>query len=234
MAYDAALKTVVLFGGFSWDHPLGDTWVWDGKRWLKGQIGPTARCSPAMAYDAAREQVLMFSGDCAWLLDDTWIWNRAWTQAFPQSSPPGRWRAGMTYDAARGQIVLFGGQGSRDGGDLVRKDTWTWDGATWTKHHSAVSPIGRMDAGMAYDDARQQVVLFGGLDQTGSAIDQTWTWDGLRWIRVLPEQYPPARSRAAMAYDAAAGKIVLFGGEDGHGVLFGDTWTWDGSTWHTR
>jgi hypothetical protein len=140
----------------------------------------------------------------------------------------------MTYDAAHGQIVLFGGLGNREGSDLVRKDTWTWDGTTWTKHHSAVSPIGRTDTSMAYDAARQQVVLFGGSDPGGGSTDQTWTWDGVRWMRQLPAQSPPARSWAAMAYDAAAGKIVLFGGENGHGVLFGDTWMWDGSTWQTR
>jgi hypothetical protein len=36
----------------------------------------------------------------------------------------------MAYDAADGQVVLFGGMDSRH----FYGDTWTWDGAGWTKH----------------------------------------------------------------------------------------------------
>jgi hypothetical protein len=232
IAYDAALKTVVLFGGWgNGPNPFEDTWLWDGKNWRRGALGPTGRCSPAMAYDAANQQIVMFGGDCVWGMDDTWTWSNGWTQRFPRSSPPILSGAGMAYDAAHEQIVLFGGVGSDgDGGSRRRHGTWTWDGTTWTKYHTALSPSSRSDMGMAYDG--QQVVLFGGFD-FGGPTDQTWTWDGVRWMRQFPAQSPSARYSPAMAYDAAAGKIVLFGGFNGTQV-FGDTWRWDGSTWHTR
>jgi hypothetical protein len=225
----AALKLVVLFGGWN-GQPLGDTWVWDGTNWAKGQFGPVSRCGPAMAYDATRQEIVMFGGDCVWGMDDTWTWNRTWTQRFPRSSPPLRFNAGVAYDAEHEQVVLFGGQGNRQESDFTRKDTWTWDGTTWHHHHSAVSRPGRKAMGMSYDAARQQVVFFGGDDLRGRRTDQTWTWDGVRWQRQFPAHTPSARDSVAMAYDDAAGKIVLFGGWNGRD-LFGDTWTWDGSAW---
>jgi hypothetical protein len=36
MAYDAATRTVVLFGGLgAEDKPLNDTWTWDGSTWTE-------------------------------------------------------------------------------------------------------------------------------------------------------------------------------------------------------
>ena len=42
------------------------------------------------------------------------------------------------------------------------------------------APSPRYDAGMAYDAARGQVVLFGGQDAF-SFFGDTWTWDGAAW-----------------------------------------------------
>jgi hypothetical protein len=77
----------------------------------------------------------------------------------------------MAYDAATGKVVLFGGW--TPSGALG--DTWTWDGSTWTRQASAVSPPARRSAAMADDAATGNVVLFGGSDCCGQ-LDSTWTW----------------------------------------------------------
>jgi hypothetical protein len=43
---------------------LNDTWVWDGTNWVQKFPGhcPSARYHHAMAYDAARGQVVLFGG----------------------------------------------------------------------------------------------------------------------------------------------------------------------------
>jgi hypothetical protein len=56
--------------------------------------------------------------------------------------------------------------------------------------------------GMAYDDARGQIVLFGG-DGHGGDFGDTWTWDGSTWRNQHPAGSPPARSVTAMTYDSA-------------------------------
>ena len=91
-------------------------------------------------------------------------------------------------------------------------------------------PLGRWAAAMSYDQARRNVVLFGGLaDQT--LLDDTWTWNGLTWShRQGLTANPPARQRAATAYDELNHKVILFGGLSASGQQ-NDTWSWDGQAW---
>jgi len=133
----------------------------------------------------------------------------------------------MAYDAATSQLVLFSGSGA----DGAPRDTWTWDGATWTQQSPAASPPARYYASMAYDPATSQLVLFGGgMNSTGIAGD-TWTWDGTTWTQQSPATSPPARFGASIAYDPATSQLVLFGGIGLDGLPLNDTWTWDGTTW---
>jgi hypothetical protein len=71
-----------------------------------------------------------------------------------------------------GTVVLFGGQGANT--DL--RDTWTWDGSTWTKQAPTTSPPARIFASMAYDAATRNVVLFGGQNAGPRSFNDTWTW----------------------------------------------------------
>ena len=97
----------------------------------------------------------------------------------------------------------------------------------WTQLSPVTSPGATCCAGVAYDAARAQVVLFGGT--TGG---ETWVWDGSNWTQKNPASSPNARSFMGMAYDAARAQVVLFGGIAGDGnTLLGETWVWDGITW---
>ena len=76
---------------------------------------------------------------------------------------------------------------------------------------------------LAYDAARERVVLYGGWDTTDT-FGETWEFDGSDWTQAASElQSPPARSDPALTYDEARGRVVLFGGnsdvdqlDDGH------------------
>jgi hypothetical protein len=84
--------------------------------------------------------------------------------------------------------------------------------------------------GMAYDAARNQVVLHGGVGN--GAPSDTWTWDGTDWTQRAPAHHPLKRYFLGMTYDAARGQVVLFGGDNGNAQFpAGDTWTWDGTDW---
>ena len=133
----------------------------------------------------------------------------------------------MAYDAASGTVVLFGGFNRK--GPLG--DTWTWNGATWTKQVAAAYPPARDEAAIAYDAATGTVVLFGGFGRLGPLGD-TWTWNGASWSKQVPVTRPPVLGRPSMAYDATASRTaVLFGGINSKGACTSGTWTWDGSTW---
>lgn len=177
-----------------------------------------------MAYDAARNRVVLFGGQVNGVnQSETWLFDGTnWTRAFPANSPVARYGCRLVYDAARQQVVLFGGHR----GDLRLNDTWVWDGTNWTQKTPANSPSPREHHAMCYDAARQVVVLHGGnSDGTGNA--ETWTWDGTNWTLRSPATAPPGHNNSALAYDAARQEVVLFGN-------WGQTWVWNGTTWTQR
>ena len=141
----------------------------------------------------------------------------------------------LIYDAARGVLVLFGGLICQGASCFPVNDTWTFDGTSWKQQHPATSPPARYYASIAYDEARQVVVVFGGLNCDNpecTAVNDTWTWDGTTWTEQHPALSPPARYSQAMAYDAKHQQVVLFSGcLESCPAMAPDTWTWDGSNW---
>lgn len=95
---------------------------------------------------------------------------------------PPRVNAHLVYDDARREVVLFGGYSTEGGGTGRLGDTWTWDGRAWTERQPTRSPSARQNAHLVYDEAREQVVLFGGATPGGVRGDM-WTWNGEDWRR---------------------------------------------------
>jgi len=190
----------------------------------KQDIGPSARTSAGVAYDAARQRLLVFGGDPGGPpLADTWQWDgNLWTQV-ADTGPSGRQGHAMADYAAGQKVVLFGGAA----GAGLHGDTWTWDGSEWMQV-ADTGPAARAGHALAYDSVRQRVVLFGGAS-TGMLGD-TWTFDGTEWTQVQ-DTGPSARRGHAMAFDSVLGKVLLFGGAGVNGTGQGDTWAWDGATW---
>jgi hypothetical protein len=239
MAYDAARKRVLLFGGNTQDVPvftvLDDTWTWDGTTWkveMPPGERPSARQDHAMTFDSNRGVVVLFGGTGpSGRLNDTWEWNgERWTRKLTASAPAPREGSAMAFDVARGVTVLFGGFN-----EAHSDETWEWDGVDWMMRTPGQSPPRRNNHSMAYDSRRGRVVLFGGAifkpDFTDfQHFDDTWEWDGETWIERARATSPAPRRRTAMAYDSVRENTVLFGGVDDVAV-FGDTWLWDGTNW---
>ena len=149
-----------------------------------------------------------------------------WTQLSPKDAPPARTWQAMAPFAHSGQAILYGGAGL----SVVFSDTWLWDGSNWTLLHPANNPGPLDEHAMAYDDARGNIVLFGGMRQDNSLSSETWTWDGNNWRQQHPAASPSARYGHAMAYDPVSKTVILFGGT-GTRVDTNDTWKWDGANW---
>jgi hypothetical protein len=202
MVYDAARAQVVLFGGAN-NALSNETWVWDGANWAQKHPAnsPTGRVDHAMAYDASHGEVVLFGGldpTIDWR-DDTWIWDGTnWTHKSPANNPPARDSHAMAYDATRSQVVLFGGgqpviisSTPRTGpsskpGIVAFDDTWAWDGVNWSQKSPASIPPARYSNGMAWDSARNQVVLFGGRDIHYRPLNDTWVWPNALPSVILP------------------------------------------------
>src|SRR6266545_4424509 len=199
---------------------------------LRALSGPPARNIHAMAYDSVRRQVVLFGGrgtrgdPTSNRLGDTWEWDGTVWMHTANTGPSPRAYMAMDYDPTRQRVVVFGGAGSRMNPFQDTHDTWEWDGTVWTKVATS-GPTARNAHGVAYDSARQRLVLFGGGVTFGGLFDDTWEWDGTAWTQRAPTVMPSLREAFGMAYDRVRGRVVLFGGIDLTGTVFGDTWAWD-------
>ncbi|MEQ8274247.1 MAG: hypothetical protein RMA76_05310 [Deltaproteobacteria bacterium] len=171
-----------------------------------------------------------------------------WTERLPAPTalPDALRFAAIANDPARDRVVLYGG---RSAGDVVRGETWEWDGRQWESiATSGVLPScddGSADGddpfgAMSYHGALGLSILIcrsltpnqapplpaGGVDAM-----HAFGWDGARWRSVTLEGAPGGRSGAAFAYDPNHGRTVMFGGNSAALVLPGASASTLGDTW---
>jgi hypothetical protein len=91
---------------------------------------------------------------------------------------------------------------------------------------------------MVYDEARRQVVLFGGQDavehgkgQGLQLLRDTWTWDGKTWNKGDSAQNPPASTGAGLIYDSKRGRVIALVNVYQDSKQSNQTWQWDGKNW---
>lgn len=101
------------------------------------------------------------------------------------------------------------------------------DAAFWRAISAqGASPVPRYDASLTYDPDRRQLIVFGGRDQAGKALDDTWLFDlGRSEWREAKAKGPDARFGHAAAYDPSGKRVVIFGGQAAG--FFNDVWAFD-------
>src|SRR4029077_7367186 len=110
-------------------------------------------------------------------------------------------------------------------------DTWEWNGRAW-EERDVRTPGARDHHAMAYDEARGQVVMYGGWDADHTSFPgDTWTWDGMTWAKADATSGPGGAGHHAMAYDSRRQRGVMFGGDRPGTPATADTWEWHGRTW---
>ncbi len=196
MAYDAARKKTIMYGGIASRRDLPssqwkrdtDIWEWDGLKWtsIKAQ-GPGSRAHFALVYDNTRKKIVLFGGITAdrRYNNDTWTWDGKVWQKVSDGGPQPRARHRMAFDTKARMILLYGGDGlsaSDKPGFNVLADTWVWDGRTWMEI-KAPGPGKRFMHAMCYDRARNRTVLYSGSDGSQTFGD-TWEWDGREWTPI--------------------------------------------------
>jgi cysteine-rich repeat protein len=237
MAYDAARKKMVMFGGYDAGF-LNDTWEWDNAlgTWTKSspEHSPPGRQLHGMAYDASRGVVVMFGGSSPMgVLNDTWEYDGAdWSKVTPQAPSP-RYAFGMSYDSDRQRVIIFGGQNVSS--TEAVNELWEYDGNNWRPNSTPPDqaiPQPRYGHGQAYDSFRKKLVVFAGYDSPKTANAglrrDTWEWDPMTntWAEMATQTAPLARYLFPMRFHASLKKTVVFGGNG-----YNDTWTWDGTQW---
>lgn len=176
MYYDGQRQRIVLFGGRD-RSPLSttildDLWEFDGVDWTQRNVGngPAGRVEHWMVYDPTRSRAVLFGGRLTntTYADDVWEFDgNTWQQFTPALMPPTGQGAMQfaAYDASRQAVVAFGGFQPNFG---YLGGTWSWDGTAWTQLLATGSPSPRAYGALAYDEARQSLVLFGGGSAQGN------------------------------------------------------------------
>lgn len=240
---DPTTDSLILQGGRPWVGPIAGCAVsppvtWERKlsqwfwRWDVNQL--TSGEGIVISYDDYRSQALSFGGvicndDLHVPSNSTWIWDgNDWEQFDGDDLPLPRYNSALAYDNHRRKIVLFGGKSLLTDdypfSDFFLNDTWIWDGVSWDEDHPTSFPCPRWGHVMAYDEAHQKVVLFGGEDDEGHILKDTWIYDGENWRQVFPAHTPDVFP-SGMFYNKARRRITLFGD---HSDRF---YEWDGTDW---
>lgn len=236
MAWNATCECIVIYGGYTATNPTmtDETWTWDGTAWAN--ITTSSGSPPARRYagfaDDGHGRTILVGGQKPNpsptennYFEETWVFDGTkWRKE------TGRINATVAVDLDRHRVVMFGGTvlGSTN---LYGPDTFELGDAGWRLVDSTSGPPVR-DAAIAYDGARHETVLVGGVRSGGAPETATWIWNGATWATRATTTQPPPRFNHALVYDAARAEIVAFGGlEPGTGTSLGDTWTWNGTTW---
>ncbi|MCR9246851.1 MAG: kelch repeat-containing protein [bacterium] len=127
----------------------------------------------------------------------------------------------MAYDRVGGRTLLL--QGSS-----WPAVAWLHRGGSWTHRAPATTPPERGLFVLEGDPATGSFLLFGGLGQNNTLLNDTWLFDGDDWQLQQPANSPLPRSAAAAAADGQ--RVFVCGGSVG-AVATNDTWAWDGIDW---
>ena len=238
--YDDTRQRVVIVGSPA-NPREGDrdrVWSWDGARWeVETEAGPPGRVNAAAAYDRRHGQAVVAGGSRQaavgdrWdVVGDTWIGDGKGWRRVADITP--RDHQSMVYDEGREAVLMFGGI-SGDRSTPWPSDTWELRRGRWSRI-ATEGPAGRGRTAMAYDGARRQLVLFGGVggspapDQPQPWYGDTWVWE---WsaLAAVADDGPRARYAHGMVFDERAGVVLLYSGAAAHrDAPLSDMWKWDG------
>jgi PKD repeat protein len=275
MVYDAADGYEVYFGGESNGSFVSSTWIFSNGTWsnVSASAGapPSPRSGMGITYDAADGYVLAVGGNsnvdgcggpASSNCNDTWAFSEGkWKEltpayrpvcllidSFPYCTPFPGGSNPIAYDVAEGSVVFFAGEANSPG---FATETWTYNADIWTQvNTTAGAPPSNQDESIAYDNASEQTILFGGtLPGQGGWVsyNATWAFSDGNWTNLSSSfpLTPAARSSFGFTYDSASASLVLFGGawsrcvdfgadqdcRKGIGGLESDTWTLNASGW---
>ncbi|MFN8823744.1 MAG: kelch repeat-containing protein [Planctomycetota bacterium] len=257
---------ILCFGGFDGVRLTNETWVFDMQSSTWAQVASGPRPSPreghALAYDPLVNAFVLHGGRQTsvvgaigrgnQVLNDTWqfnVSNFTWQQLSAQNggiTPPLHDHA-MVFDRRRGQMLVFGGHQNTVNGPLLGDEMWLFRNYTGVNQHAwrldltgTNSPFGRAKHGMAYDQNRRRVVMYGGLlgpnlTPTAEFLEYDSSQFGFSaWTNVTATAQPalsPVRG-PQMAYDVARGRVMFFGNEGVNGAA--TVREYDGTSWFTR
>jgi hypothetical protein len=222
MAYDSTRGISILHGGYAYDqaYHFSDTWAFDHetKQWtsLKANSTGPLRFQGDMDYDPINDVFVSFGGITAdgSRIASTYTYfptNNTWKDMTPTLQPSARYDFRMVYHPNAQAFILHGGYGE----NVVLDDTWKYDFSTntWTNLNPSNSIGKNYGYGMAYVDARDSLVVFGG-DDGYSSVNYFWEYfyTNNTWREFSTTTLPEDRRYSDLAYSPYHNILFLHGG----------------------
>jgi uncharacterized protein (TIGR03437 family) len=229
LVFDSARRRLIVFGGQASGF-FNDVWAFDlatstWRQLSSGNTGPSRRYGHSAVIDTARDRMVISHGFTnAGRFDDTWAFHLAtnsWRDISPTANRPlRRCLHHAAYDPERGLMYLYGGCSSGSG-PCPQGDLWSFDLSTnrWTERTPGNSPPPRQHYGMAFDEMRGKLVVFGG--SGNGLLNDTWEYDprASSWQSApISGALPSARDRHHAVYAADRGVVFFFGGSTSAGL----------------
>jgi cysteine-rich repeat protein len=178
--------------------------------------GPTLRRGHAMAWLPDRGYGVLHGGTGAAVLNETWIWNGAWTQV---ANGPDRTFHTIAWDRD-GQLVMFGGT---DQTAIRRAESFAWDGTQWNQL-GGTNATARFDHVMGPGVVPGQLMMYGGQNATGINVE-LWQRDAAGWQLVTNDATPLRVQNVRFTFDPIANAMFSIGGD----INSHKTFSWNGS-----
>ncbi|MCB9868620.1 MAG: hypothetical protein H6837_02120 [Planctomycetes bacterium] len=225
MAFNPTTNRVMMFGGSRGGFYAGsEVQEWNGANWvtLIRPVQPPAQLASALAFDPKRNAVIAHGGGRDDDPKPTWAWDgQRWTRLRPRITPPVGYTFAVT-DQARGRLLMLG---IDDRDPQFGAQTWTLDNDGWVLLDRVSAPLPNA-WNVAHDDARDEIVYYGGLG-TGANYEQAmWILRGNQFTRVRPKTLPWYRDESVFFYHPPSRRIILMRLEESAAI-----WTWDGTDW---
>ncbi len=183
VAYDPSADAVLLVGGFSGTHYLGDVWAYfpGNDTWWPRAVGeaPVARADGRMVYVPGQDRFLLFGGNnysgpnfSFNHLADTWSYrwtSNTWSLIPTPQAPPARDYPIFAVDPAAGMALLASGFGNR----TILNDLWGFNLTTevWSSLATGAAPPPRYAGAGGFDPVDNVFVLFSGAGNAGLLSD---------------------------------------------------------------
>lgn len=238
MAYDSVRDRMVLYGGFTigtdglTSTTKSDTWEFDGMTWTQVGDESVKLTRPTMAFDAARNQMILLGldGELKTAMYGFDAASATWVKLTPEKLPDCVNDSSMVYQTHNETVMSIGG----NCGATVDK-TWEWNGTTWTEIKTmALSRT--VAASLGHDALRGTTVLYGG-SEVGSPSPRSVTllYTKANWRFAINNARPSPRSLFTMTSDPATQTVWLFGGLNEYSSSYlEDIWGMRNGQWFSR
>lgn len=209
LALDPTQRIALLFGGYCQEFErakCAETWEFDleSRTWVEVETAdsPPVTYGLRLIFDPHNQRFLQWGGhmtrvssnaveslgygDTLWSLtfsEGKWVTIPQQGSAIPRE----RYWHHLAFDPISAAIILYGG----DGGQGYLDDTWIYESHSnqWRLVRADTPPPPpRINGAIAFDEGRQQMILFGGLGEDFFFYRDTWVYSTATavWEQILP------------------------------------------------